>query len=387
MSMTEVAQSAEQEPDAQQPAAQPEPKAKPVRRERSAFMRKAIATLEEAARNEMGKRDLTEEGDDDDEDDEAEEGEQEQSRSRSAQQNKRSSSAPESESGEDAPEEGELEEQDARPALTLDDILSRTGVQRDEFLKLIEVDIGDEKVGLSEMRDGYLRGRDYTQKAQVLARAHDEIIPYRDVVARLKTDEDFQEYVARYYNGAAAALSDVPSYDELMELTKTDPDRARDELGRFKKREVELARWKNQKAQVKRELDAWKERQASLARQKHKDYDKARSAIVEYLGKRGISHAELNENPFFEDARVIDILIDAVKGGFVESGGKAADDLKVSLGRKRESPQPQKLSSGTSGHRGTDDKVRQKKISALREKAHQGERGGWEAYLGEKYRL
>lgn len=385
--MAEQAQAViEQDQAGEQAQEQAQPKAKPVKRERSAFMRNAIAKLEAAAQEEMGKRDEDnpdEEGDDDDET----EGEQQQSRSRSAQQNKRGANQTKSETSEEPTEEGELDDQDDRPALTLDDILSKTGVQRDEFLKLIEVDIGDEKVGLSEMRDGYLRGRDYTQKAQVLARAHDEIIPYRDVVARLKTDEDFQEYVARYYNGAAAALSDVPSYDELMELTKTDPDRARDELGRFKKREVELARWKNQKAQVKRELDAWKERQASLARQKHKDYDKARSAIVAYLGNRGISQAELNENPFFEDARVIDILIDAVKGGFVESGGKAADDLKVSLGRKRESPQPPKLSSGTSGHRGTDDRVRQKKISSLREKAHKGEKGGWEAYLGEKYRL
>lgn len=382
--MADAAQAvAEQASGEEQAAPKVEPKAKPARK--STFMRDAIAKLESAAQEHLGKQaQPTEEGEDDDET----EGEQEQSRSKRTRQDGPSTREAEGETGEDAAEEGELDEADDKPALTLDDILSRTGVKRDEFLNLIEVEVGDEKVGLNEMRDGYLRGRDYTQKAQVLARAHDEIIPYRDVVARLKTDEDFQEYVARYYNQAASALSDVLSYDQLMELTTTDPDRARDELGRFKKREMELQRWKSQKTQVKRELDAWKERQLSLARQKHKDYDKARTAIVDYLGKRGVSQAELNDNPFFEDARVIDILIDAIKGGFVESGGnKAADDLKVSLGRKRESPQPQKLSSGTSGHRGTDDKVRQKKISNLREKAHKGERGGWGAYLGEKYRL
>lgn len=377
---------AEQQAESEQPEATAEGakpvKAPPPRRGPSDFVKRSIAILEAAAQNEAGNAHV--EGD---EENEGEEGER--PGRRSPRQDERS---PDAEAGEDGVEpeadEGEHGEQDDAPglALTLDDLIKKAGVDKETFLGAIQVDVQGETVGMRELRDGYLRTKDYTQKTQHLAKAHDEIIPYRDVVGRLKTDEDFQEYVARYFQGAASTLTDVLPYEQIEQLVITDPERARDELGRFRKRETELTKWKNQKAQAKREIEAWKNRQQAVAKSKHPTYDEMRGSILGYLNQRGITEAELNDNPLFEDARIIDILVDAVKGGFAKKTDNSVDDLKLSLGNKREPPKPQRLSSaGASGNRIATDKVRQREVSALREKVRGGDKSAVSAFLAAKY--
>lgn len=264
------------------------------------------------------------------------------------------------EDGEEESAEAEEEEPEDEAQVseleTVDDLAQVLEVEPEDILDL-KLKVGDEEVPLAELKNGYLRQADYTRKTQELAderrKLLDEMLPYAEVVARLKTDKAFADHVMRFFTEGPDAMPEV-SEEEIEQLMEEDPDRARELIRQQKERKKRQQVLQQAQQQQMELLRQWAEEQTRLVKQQLPDLDEKRQDIVKYLKEVGFSDQEIAS---LVDARMIRVAYDAALGR------KGGDRPRKALADKRRRPAPARgISAGADKPSGTERRRKEKAL-------------------------
>lgn len=164
-----------------------------------------------------------------------------------------------------------------------------------------KVKIGDEEIDLDELKNGYMKEKDYRQKTQALAEERRKIAAYEQHIKNLESDPAYVAHVKAYHQKIAESQAPKPP-DDPIEALKW-------EIKQEAKREIE-----REYAPIIQQLQA-KQTIDSVKAQVMRDplFDETQAAILNMVQKlppsvRELAYAKLDADPAaymetYQDAR------------------------------------------------------------------------------------
>lgn len=236
-----------------------------------------------------------------------------------------------------------------------------------------EVEVKGEKVTLKELKRGFLRERDYTQKTQALKAREREVEQgieterkqYRESLAEVKSFVEMIDPLSAYdkLDWMQLARDDQANGTNNYSLLKAQYDQLK--AGREKLSTARQAAQEKERKEYQSRMAAWADEQVHVIGERFpdvKDPVKAKALAKEmddYAIGIGFTERELLSNPIFRDAKMFQIVRDASLYRKGEAARKTAETKKVIT--------PTKVIAPTGGREPTQGNSREKQ--ALKRKA------------------